>query len=71
MKLIGMLAISKHMGLSESTVMELKRDKDFPMKNVDSVWEITIEEIKKWRGEESEPAPKSEIKPVKKTTKKK
>ncbi len=63
MKLKGMLAISKHLGFSESTVMSLKRDKDFPMENVDGVWEADTEDIKAWRGDTP---PKSTEKPQKK-----
>ena len=49
--LIGMAEIAKHVRRSESTVLQLIRNMDFPARKIGGIWESDTEKIKEWRRE--------------------
>jgi hypothetical protein len=48
-ELVGMKEICGHMKRSETTVLSLHRDMDFPMRKIGGVWESDTELIAEWR----------------------
>ncbi len=50
MRLSGMKAICNYYGRSESTLLDLIRDEDFPAAKIDGgIWESDSDLIEKWR----------------------
>lgn len=68
--LSGMKAICGYMGRSESTMLTIIRDLDFPAKKICGIWESDTELADKWRvgqisGPAAFPAPARPIKKAK------
>lgn len=47
--LVGMKAICGYMGRSESTMLGIIRDLDFPAKKIYGIWESDTELVDQWR----------------------
>lgn len=51
-RLVGMKEITQHMQRSESTVLKLYNEQDFPMVRIGGIWESDTDEIGKWHKEQ-------------------